>query len=620
MALTDATKTALSAVKKIFVYVKSDAFPAVYKTDADKTDAVISLSKNNPTKIYFVEPTSQIITQGQAFGVDASWKSKVDSYIDSNDSALTKLVGTDLDGINKDSFAITSDSIIAKYVNDKITEIKKSLENGKISSISAEDNSIIVGGNAVSPTLKVHVDGTSIVLDNTTEDKGLQVKLKFESKEVLEPSKSDPTTNIKNHYLVLEDSVGNEITKFQTDEFINDAMVDSVVYDDTTGNLTITWNTASGKSKPTEINLKELLKVSSIDGDDYIKVETGTRTNEGTPYTISATVGTSFGGLTYTAPVYDSTGAVITSESLTYTQATAEGLADATTVSSALNSLYDDSYRMYKSHKALEAKVTDISNEIATTVTDAIKTETDRATAAEQVNKEAIDDNFKLIETLNGDETVDGSVAKSVKDGIDTLTSSVFGTHEETKVYEDGKDGVISVEVAQENGLLSYVNVDAKIALVTKKLPSGISDPENHTKIGDNYYDFMDLTDVTPDPSLALAQDVRIGLEITKTNATKTAEESILEALAVWDPWEVPTNFNGGSSTGGDTKPDDGTVNGANGLKNALDNDGSTTNDLSANLNGDTYGTADTQSTITAKSVELKDGTIAGSIKISTID
>lgn len=612
MALTDATKTALSAVKKIFVYVKSDAFPAAYKTDADKTDAVISLSKNNPTKIYFVEPTSQIITQGQAFGVDASWKSTVDSYMKSNDSALTKLVGTDLDGINKDSFAITSDSAIGAYIDALITK----LGEGTVQTIKAADASIKLAGTTTVPTIKVVTDGDTIIVD----DKGIKTSLKLAWTEHSEENRED----ITHHYLQLVTEAGTVVSEFNGDEFINDAMVDTVTYAD--GYLTITWNDAAGKKPETSINLAEALKVTGISStnETYLTVSSAPDSDKGTAYEVDPHVSADFGSLEYVSPVYDSTGAVTTPEGYNVTDGSAVGLADASAVATAINNLNAAIKREFEARVAGD-------NASSDTINKKIDDEIARATEAEEANaadittnRDNIQANTDAIEVLNGDG--DGSVAKAVKDAVEALDADVEGTDVTTAVgaYTDGVTqgtGVVTVGVKQEDGKVSGVTVETKVARVTQSVqPSSEADKANHTLIGDKYYDFSPFDEINPDPALALAQDVRVALEITKTNAANTAEASILEALAAWDPWDDTVNFNGGSSTGGNTKPDDGTVNGANGLKNALDNDGSTTDDLSANLNGDTYGTADTQSTITAKSVELKGGTIAGSIKISTID
>lgn len=612
MALTDATKTALSAVKKIFVYVKSDAFPAAYKTDADKTDAVISLSKNNPTKIYFVEPTSQIITQGQAFGVDASWKSTVDSYMKSNDSALTKLVGADLDGINKDSFAITSDSAIGAYIDALITK----LGEGTVQTIKAADASIKLAGTTTVPTIKVVTDGDTIIVD----DKGIKTSLKLAWTEHSEEKRED----ITHHYLQLVTESGTVVSEFNGDDFINDAMVDTVTYAD--GYLTITWNDAAGKKPETSINLAEALKVTGISStnETYLTVSSAPDSDKGTAYEVDPHVSADFGSLEYVSPVYDSTGAVTTPEGYNVTDGSAVGLADASAVATAINNLNAAIKREFEARVAGD-------NASSDTINKKIDDEIARATEAEEANaadittnRDNIQANTDAIEVLNGDG--DGSVAKAVKDAVEALDADVEGTDVTTAVgaYTDGVTqgtGVVTVGVKQEDGKVSGVTVETKVARVTQSVqPSSEADKANHTLIGDKYYDFSPFDEINPDPALALAQDVRVALEITKTNAANTAEASILEALAARDPWDDTVNFNGGSSTGGNTKPDDGTVNGANGLKNALDNDGSTTDDLSANLNGDTYGTADTQSTITAKSVELKGGTIAGSIKISTID
>lgn len=122
-----------------------------------------------------------------------------------------------------------------------------------------------------------------------------------------------------------------------------------------------------------------------------------------------------------------------------------------------------------------------------TKTTKSITDETARATQAEGENKAAIGQNTAAIATLNGAATVNGSVAKSVKDAIEALdvaqvggTGKVITTVSET----DGKISATAIDLNAENvaftstsGVTGAVdvtgsNVKAAIASLAKSVKS----------------------------------------------------------------------------------------------------------------------------------------------------
>lgn len=564
-SLTSGTKTALDTVKKLFVIVKSEAFGSLYDTDAKKTDAVLALSKENPTKIYFVEPTSQIITQGQAFGVDAAWKNEINAYVEKNDAALTALAGADADGISADGFTINPDSAIAKYIDGIVT----ALTNGSVAKVTAGDGSVEIGGTNTEPTVKVVYDNDTITLS----DGGLKTSLKL----ALVNHSEEKNETVFHDYVQLLSDNGTILSEFNADSFINDAMVDSVVYED--GYLIITWNTASADhQEPTKINLAEALKISGITSknEDYLTVSTPGVTDSGTPYEIELAVGTNFGSLTHIDPVYDATGATTTPEGYTSVDGTATGLADGASVSTALN----------------EVRAA-ISREFA-----------DRVAAVDTL-KESIEN--AGTDYKDADEALSERI-DALNEKVDNLTSEVTATDSTAAFSGDGA-GVVTVGVKEEAGKLTEASVDVKVARVTQEI-TGVQDPENHYELNGKYYDFVDLANITPDPALATAQDVRIALEITKTNAASQAEQTVLESLEAWNVWEEVTSFNGAT-------PSDNTTTGVAALEKVLAQATPSTQ-VVADLDGDTFGTSGTNETISVKSINLKNGSVASQLSTTT--
>lgn len=86
-----------------------------------------------------------------------------------------------------------------------------------------------------------------------------------------------------------------------------------------------------------------------------------------------------------------------------------------------------------------------------TKTTKLITDETARATQAEEANSTAIGQNTAAIATLNGAETVEGSVAKSVKDAIEALD-----------VAQVGGTGKVITTVSETNGKISATAIDLK--------------------------------------------------------------------------------------------------------------------------------------------------------------
>lgn len=86
-----------------------------------------------------------------------------------------------------------------------------------------------------------------------------------------------------------------------------------------------------------------------------------------------------------------------------------------------------------------------------TKTTRSITDEIARAKQAEQANSTAIDQNTTAIATLNGAATVNGSVAKSVKDAIEALD-----------VAQVGGTGKVITTVSETNGKISATAIDLK--------------------------------------------------------------------------------------------------------------------------------------------------------------
>lgn len=99
-----------------------------------------------------------------------------------------------------------------------------------------------------------------------------------------------------------------------------------------------------------------------------------------------------------------------------------------------------------------------------TKTTQSITDEIARATQAEETNKTAIGKNTAAIATLNGAATVNGSVAKSVKDAIEALD-----------VAQVGGTGKVITTVSETDGKISATAIDLKAENVAFTSTSGVT-------------------------------------------------------------------------------------------------------------------------------------------------
>lgn len=71
--------------------------------------------------------------------------------------------------------------------------------------------------------------------------------------------------------IILKNKKGDILSYANASQFVKDGMLDSAVYDETTHTLSLTWNTDSGKSSVTEIDLSDLVNIYT--GSEGITVE-----------------------------------------------------------------------------------------------------------------------------------------------------------------------------------------------------------------------------------------------------------------------------------------------------------------------------------------------------------
>lgn len=538
-------------LKKLFVYVNFGV------TGGDLTAAINALvEKSNGVykdRIFFLQNTGEIISHGNRFGVSDEVRKQIAALQTESANLQTTVKGlTGLTNIpaTAEEVTISDTSVIGQYVNDKILHNKTIIAAKENSGITVEKTADTAGTATytVGTDLKQIVDAKTIITKDGKLSSNVELKLVHEAGNHGEQSP----------FLVLQTKAvtGNEdanqnhpsevISKFDVSEFINDGMIQSVVYDETSGDLTFTWNTdstADDSTKTTTIHLSDLFKIEGIHSDNTNYITVGTETpgdhddkGKVKAYHIAAVVDSTdlktFSSISHTAPSegvdekyttnYDNNDALATA------LGKVSGLADANKVAAKIAQIDkdivdvgNDAIAREKSiGEGIDKKIDELKKSLEDEVTargamDAKLYGEDTIPEAGPVN--TIKKNADAIATLNADENTVGSVAAKIKALKDSLDAEVE--------YKDA-NSLVKVAISQVDGVISdkenavTVKTDTLTTIVDQDAEYTLDAPSNsgYTKAGG--YKAKGLTDIAAtDPSLVTNQDAWIYGQCIKTQA-----------------------------------------------------------------------------------------------------
>ena len=566
-------------LKKLFVYVSFKV------TGTELTSAIAELVRVSNEKysdrIFFLENTGEIISHGNKFGVSDDVKKQIatlqteSANLQTSVKALTGLTNVPADATD---VRITDDSVIGKYVATQILKNKTIVAAKDASGITVEKTADDAGTTTytVGTDLTQIIDAKSIITKDGKLSSNVELKLVHEAGNHGEQSP----------FLVLQtkEVTGNEdanqnhpsevISKFDVSEFINDGMIDTVVYDEKTGDLVFTWNT-DGQKASTTIHLSDLFKIEGIhsDNEKYITVSPETPGNHSDAdkvkaYHITAVVDSTdlktFSSVSHTATAEGVNESYATNYDNDDALATAltkvSGLADANKVAAKIAQIDKDIVAVGNDAVAREKNICkDIDKKIA----DLQQKLTDEATARGDMDAklygEAIPEagpvntikkNADAIATLNGADTVAGSVDQKIKNLKEELDAEVEykDVNNLVKVAVSQVDGVVS---AKENAvtvktatLTAGVDQDPEYTLAT-------ASPSDYTKAGGYKAKSIDQI-AADDPSLVTNQDAWIYGQCIKTQAINAINSDDNEYIKIvrednktkikFEPWaEVHT-------------------------------------------------------------------------------
>ena len=572
-------------LKKLFIYVNFNT------TGIELTSAITELVRLSNEKykdrIFFLENTGEIISHGHKFGVSDEVKSQIaalqteSANLQTSVKALTGLTNVPA---TAEEVTISDTSAIGKYVATQILKNKTIVAAKENSGITVEESKDNAGTTTytVGTDLKQIADAKSIIEKDGKLSSNVELKLVHETGKHGEQSP----------FLVLQTKAvtGNSdqnqnypsevISKFDVSEFINDGMIKSVDYNESTGDLVFTWNadsTADDSTKTTTINLAQLFNIEGIHSDNTNYITVGVEipgdhsdADKKKAYHITPVVDNTnlkdFSSVTYTpANVDTKTDAIYSTnyandDALANALGNVSGLADANKVADKIAQIDKDIVKVGNDAIAREKTIT---AGIDTKIADLQRQLNEEATARGDMDAnlygEAIPEdgpvntikkNADAIAILNGADTVDGSVAQRIKALKEELDAEVE--------YKDA-NSLVRVAVSQVDGVVAAKEnaVTVKTATLTTGVDQDaeytLASPSDsgYTKAGG--YKAKSIEQIAAaDPSLVTNQDAWIYGQCIKTQAINAINSDDNEYIKIvrednktkikFEPWaEVHT-------------------------------------------------------------------------------
>ncbi len=530
-------------LKKLFVYVNFTNVEEQGGLTGLKGQLKISSETKYPERVFYVANDGSIITHGQEFGISDEVKQQIAALqTESTNLQTTVKALTGLNNVPADAGKVTiSDtSVIGKYVQAQILKNKTIVAPKANSGITVETSNDDAGTTTYTVGLdqSVIVDAKSIVTKDGKLSSNIELKIVHETGKHGEQSP----------FLVLQTKAvtGNAdenlnhpsevISKFDVSEFINDGMIQSVEYNEKTGDLVFTWNadsTVDDSSKTTTINLAKLFNIEGIhsDNEKYITVSPETPgghsdADKVKAYHITAVVDKTdlkeFSKVTYT-PASDDTDATYATnygndDALSTALGKVSGLTDANKVATKIAQIDKDIVKVGNDAIArektitagIDAKIADLQRQLTEEAT--ARGDMDTKLYGEAIPKDGpkntIKKNADAIAILNGPDTVVGSVDAKIKALKESLDAEVE--------YKD-VNSLVKVVVSQVDGVVS-----AKENAVTVKTDTLTVTPQNNPEYtnGSLKFSAKDFETVAAsNPSLVTNQDAWIYGQCIKSQA-----------------------------------------------------------------------------------------------------
>ena len=557
-------------LKKLFVYVNFTT------QDAGELETSINklVEKSNgiyQDRIFFLENTGEIISHGHKFGVSAEVKSQIaalqteSANLQTSVKALTGLANVPA---TAEEVTISDTSVIGEYVHEQILKNKTIVAPKANSGITVEISNDDAGTTTYTVGLdqSVIADGKTIVTDGGKLKTAVKLVKKYCADETptvgstFYDSKTVVPADTSVHpVILLTDNAGAILDIVDGNEFVTDGMLDTVTYNDVEGTLTFTWNTDSGRKESTSIDIKKIFQIENIHTQtpNYITVAKEIPGQHDDPaklaYHVDAKVDatdlTAMSTVTYTP----NTNYAVNGDFNGNTDVTKDvsGLADAKKVADKIRAIdvaiagvgNDAIARENTIKTGIDAKIADLQRQLNEEVS--ARGDMDTKLYGEAIPEagpvNTIKKNADAIATLNGADTVDGSVAQKIKALKEELDAEVE--------YKDA-NSLVKVAISQVDGV-----VVAKENAVTVKTDTLTVTPDDNPEYTNGSLKFSAKnfdTVAASNPSLVTNQDAWIYGQCIKAQAIKAINSDDNEYIKIvrednktkikFEPWaEVHT-------------------------------------------------------------------------------
>lgn len=272
------------------IATNTGAIGTINNTLANKVDAVTGYSLISEEKLQLIDTSAGQI--GQLVAADESLTGRVEAleglFKDSGSGGTIDL-GTINSQISDHGTRLTSlesDNTANKTAIGQLNEFKTSVstqleaivelntqQTGQITGLTTElgnvKNSVSTHTTEIATLNTAVGTNTQAIGEIKNSINGLAIKSVSSSEKVLAADTNgvlSTTINLDHYkdetdgktYVALTGIEGAVISRFDASDFVKDSFVDTVVYDPATKNMTITWNTESGK-QPTVIPMSGLV-------------------------------------------------------------------------------------------------------------------------------------------------------------------------------------------------------------------------------------------------------------------------------------------------------------------------------------------------------------------------
>lgn len=538
--------TNMPDLKKLFVYVNFTNVEAQGGLGALKGQLKTSSETKYPERVFYVANDGSIITHGKEFGISDVLRTQINDLAkDSVDfkSSIKNLTGVDVPV--GEAAEITANSIIGKYVAKEILKNKTIVAAKADTAVTVDETTNTAGTTTY--TIGLTVDGKTIVTDGKTLKTAVKLVKKYCADETptvgstfYDVKTAAPAGTSVHPVILLTDNTDAILDIVDGNEFVTDGMLNSVSYNEADGTLTFSWNTDSGKTEATTIDIKKLFQIENIHTEtpDYIAVAKETPGQHGDAaklaYHVDAKVDatdlTKLSTVTHNPKTDDAAENYVANlaDDNAYAVATTgvSGLVDAKKIAAkiraidvAIAGVGNDAIAREKTiADGIDGKIKELREALNKEVTD--RGDADKALYGGEIpatGASTISGNAAAITTLNADENTAGSVDAKIKALKEKLDAEVVYTDANSlvKVAVSQVDGVIvdktNAVTVKTGTLTTGVQADAEYTLDT-------ASPSGYTQGGG--YKAKSIEQIAAaDPSLVTNQDAWIYGQCIKTQA-----------------------------------------------------------------------------------------------------